>query len=182
MRVISGSARGRTLKAPAGRDIRPTSDKVRAAIFNILVASADGPELEGARVLDLFAGTGALAIEALSRGAASAVLVDEDARALDALTANLASTKLAHRAKVMRRDLEKRPPADLGAFDVVFADPPYALVEGSRALAALAPCVAPGGVAVVEHDADTESPAIAGLVAADRREYGSTGITFYRRG
>lgn len=182
MRVISGSARGRALKAPAGRDIRPTSDKVRAAIFNILVASADGPELEGARVLDLFAGTGALAIEALSRGAGSAVLVEEDARALDAINANLASTKLADRAKVMRRDLEKRPPSDLGDFDVVFVDPPYALVEGSRALAALGACVATAGVVILEHDSDTESPAIAGLVAADRREYGSTGITFYRRG
>ena len=71
---------------------------------------------------------------------------------------------------------------DTASFDVVFVDPPYALVEGSRALAALAACVAPGGVAVVEHDATTASPAIAGLVGADRREYGSTGVTFYRRG
>ena len=182
VRIISGSARGRRLKAPKGLDVRPTSDKVRGAVFNILAAWPD-PRVafEGARVLDLVAGTGAVALEALSRGAASAVFVDASAQALDAVRENLALTGFTERARVVRRDLERGSTAELGAFDLVFVDPPYDLVASSRAVQGLAANIAPGGIAMVEHDADTPSPPIAGLEPVDRREYGSTGITFYRR-
>lgn len=179
MRIISGSARGRRLKAPKGLDVRPTSDKVRGAIFNILVADPE-VAIEGASVLDLFAGTGALGLEALSRGAASAVFVDGSARSLDAVRENLALTGFAERGRMVRRDLERTAAAELGAFDLVFVDPPYDLVEKSRAVLGLAANLAPGGIALLEHDARTPSPPIAGLEPVDRREYGSTGITFYR--
>jgi 16S rRNA (guanine966-N2)-methyltransferase len=177
VRVIAGSARGRTLKAPKGMDVRPTSDKVRGAIFNIL---GSWPELsvEGARVLDLFAGTGALGIEALSRGAAHATFVERDRHALAALRANLEATGFDASSEVVERDAEKL--ADAGKFRLVFVDPPYDLVARSRAIASLASRLEPGGIAVVEHATRDPSPAVPGLAAADARRYGSTAVTFYR--
>ncbi len=159
--------------------MRPTSDKVRGAVFNIL-AGGDERRFAGARVLDLFAGTGALGIEALSRGAKSAVFLETDGRALDALRDNLRRTGFEGSARALRRDAE-RDLGDLGRFDLVFVDPPYALVPRSRAIASLPGLLAPGGSAVVEHATDAEPPTPAGLAAVDRRRYGSTGVTFYAR-
>ena len=120
MRVVSGTARGRKLVAPKGDATRPTSDFVREAIFNALRAHAD---LDGAAVLDLFAGTGALGIEALSRGAAHATFVESHRAALAALRTNLEATGFAERATILAADATK---ATLPAVDVAFADPPYA--------------------------------------------------------
>src|SRR5688500_13537138 len=149
MRVIAGSARGRKLKTPKGDAVRPTSDKVRGAIFSILLARRP---LEGATVLDLFAGTGALGIEALSRGAKTAVFVEKDSRTAALIEENLAATGFTERGRVIRVDAERFPLGDLPPFDFVFADPPYALVQESRAVAAMGPLLATGGIALVEHD------------------------------
>jgi 16S rRNA (guanine966-N2)-methyltransferase len=179
MRVIAGSARGRRLKTPKGTSVRPTSDKVRGAIFSILTSQRD---LVDASVLDLFAGTGALGIEALSRGAARAVFVEKDTRTAALVTENLVLTGFDSSAKVIRADADKLDLASLGRFDLVFADPPYALVLTSRALARIGEVIADGGLAIVEHAIDAPPPTPSGLEAFDRREYGDTCITFYRRG
>lgn len=178
VRVIAGTARGRRLKTPKGTSVRPTSDKVRGAIFNILLSQRD---LTDTSVLDLFAGTGALGIEALSRGAARAVFVEKDGRTAELISDNLAVTGFTDVSRVMRADAERLSLASLGTFDLVFADPPYALVLESRALGGLAVTLSEGGVAVVEHGIDAPPPVPAGLEAFDAREYGDTGITFYRR-
>lgn len=159
--------------------MRPTSDKVRGAIFSILLSQRD---LQDTSVLDLFAGTGALGIEALSRGASRAVFVEKDPRTAALVTENLVLTRFDEISKVVKADAEKLDLASLGTFDLVFADPPYALVLTSRALAKLGDALAEGGVAVVEHGIDAPPPTPAGLVAFDRREYGDTGITFFKRG
>jgi 16S rRNA (guanine966-N2)-methyltransferase len=178
MRVIAGTARGRRLKTPKGTSVRPTSDKVRGAIFSILLSQRD---LTGAAVLDLFAGTGALGIEALSRGAASGVFVEKDTRTAALIEENLQVTGFTAVARVVRADAERLNLASLGRFDLVFADPPYALVLESRALGAIASLLADAGVAVVEHGIEAPPPTPVGLEAFDRREYGDTGVTFYRR-
>jgi 16S rRNA (guanine966-N2)-methyltransferase len=121
MRVVAGTAKGRPLVAPAGTDTRPTSDRVREAIFNAL-GSLDA--VEGANVLDLFAGSGALGIEALSRGAHSATFVDTSAKAIDAVTTNLAATGLT--GTVIRADAHRY---DDGPFDLALLDPPYATTD-----------------------------------------------------
>jgi 16S rRNA (guanine966-N2)-methyltransferase len=117
MRVVAGEYRGRRLQAPRGTSVRPTSDRVREALFSIL------GDIEGLRVLDLFAGSGALAIEALSRGAASATLVENDRAALDAIRANLAPLEGAN-AEIVRADALAWLGGRRGPFDLVFADPP----------------------------------------------------------
>ena len=181
MRVISGSAKGRRLKVPADSEIRPTSDKVRSALFNILHVSADGPDLVGARVLDLFAGTGSLGIEALSRGARHATFVEKDKRIAETLAINLITTKFSAQATLLVRDAEALPkPVLEGPYDLVFVDPPYASVASSRVIGALGSLLAPGGVAIVEHSFDGPPATPEGLVAADVRRYGSTGVTFFR--
>ena len=164
-----------------GADVRPTSDKVRAAIFNILHVSADGPELEGARVLDLYAGTGALGIEALSRGAVHAVFVEKDPKTAETIVRNLATTKFAAQGTVIVRDADALPKPVLdGPYDIIFVDPPYALVQSSRVIPALGGMLAPGGVALVEHAPEAPPAVPEGLVAADVRRYGSTAVTFFR--
>ena len=127
MRVVGGTARGRRLVAPAGDKTRPTSDRVREAVFNALWSRG---VLDGARVVDLFAGSGALGVEALSRGAAEATFVDRDAAARRAIAANLATTGLADRATVVGQPVERflaaRAAAGERPFDLAFCDPPYA--------------------------------------------------------
>ena len=134
MRVVAGLAGGRRLRAPVGRQVRPTSERVREALFNAL-GSLDA--VEGATVLDLFAGTGALGIEALSRGAASAVFVDADARAVAAVKQNLRDTGLAERARVVQADVLKYLAGGRAPVDLAFADPPYAFDGWPRLLAVL---------------------------------------------
>lgn len=126
MRVVAGVAGGRRLRAPAGRKVRPTSERVREALFNSL-GSLDA--IEGAGVLDLFAGTGALGIEALSRGAASATFVEADLRAVRAIEENLALTGLGERARVVHADVVRFLAGGPEPVDVAFADPPYAFTD-----------------------------------------------------
>jgi 16S rRNA (guanine966-N2)-methyltransferase len=143
MRVVAGLAGGRRLQAPAGRQVRPTSERVREALFNAL-GSMDA--LAGATVLDLFAGTGALGIEALSRGAMAATFVDADARSIAAIKANLRATGLAEQSRVVQADvfrfLTDTPPAGV---DIAFADPPYAFDAWPRLLDLL-----PAGLVAIE--------------------------------
>ena len=157
--------------------MRPTSDKVRGAIFNIIVSRWG--ELDGVRVLDIFAGTGALGIEALSRGAKSAMFVEKDRKAVMVIEANLEACGL--KGTVISRDAEKLDLASLGRFDLIFIDPPYELVPASKAIGTVATALNARGLVVVEHALDAPPPVPRGLVADDAREYGSTGVTFYRR-
>jgi 16S rRNA (guanine(966)-N(2))-methyltransferase RsmD len=175
-RIIAGSARGRRLAAPRGSATRPTSDKVRGAIFNVL-----GQFFEGGEVLDLYAGTGALALEALSRGCARAVCVEADREAAEVLRGNAEACGFGDRVDIRRARVEEAlPRLPRGAFALAFLDPPYA--DGPEvALAALAGLLAPGGRAIAEHDARHPPPdAPHGLALVDRRRYGSTGVSIYR--
>ena len=177
MRIVAGTARGRRLLAPAGGTTRPTSDKVRGAVFNLL-----GQFFAGGAVLDLYAGTGALALEALSRGCARAVCVEADRRAVEALRRNADACGFADRVEIrLERVAEAAGRLPREAFDLAFVDPPYA--EGPEAaLAGLAGLLRPGGRAVAEHDARRPPPDRVGpLALEDRRAYGDTGISIYRR-
>jgi 16S rRNA (guanine966-N2)-methyltransferase len=185
VRVIGGRLGGRRLVAPEGDGTRPTSDRVREAIFNIL-----GPPPDGARVLDLFAGAGALGIEALSRGAGFALFVDQARSARRCVEQNLATLGLSAAARVVAGDA-RRVLADLGrtttaAFDWAFVDPPYASDLAATALAALGASDAllgAGAVVVVEHDRRTAlDPSYGALALDDQRRYGDTAVSFYRRG
>jgi 16S rRNA (guanine966-N2)-methyltransferase len=184
MRLTGGTDRGRKLRGPRGTGTRPTASRVRQAIFNIL-----GPPSPDAPVLDLYAGTGALGIEALSRGAPKAVFVERDQRALAALGRNLRELGLDSRAVIaggsVHSVLPRLDPAEVGGgFAWVFVDPPYASDEAERTLAALAGCgaLASGAVVIVEHDKRNVPPDAAGeLHLVDRRYYGDTGVSFFRR-
>jgi 16S rRNA (guanine966-N2)-methyltransferase len=179
MRVIAGSAGRLELQVPRGADIRPTQDKVRGAIFSIL-----GERTPDARVLDLFAGTGALGIEALSRGAASATLVEKHRACLACLHANLAHTHLESVARVVALDVSRFLAGDTGTYDLVFADPPYEKRRGTPPdtafFDALAARLAPGGVFVFEFHAPNPPPAPAPFSIASERRYGETGVWFLR--
>jgi 16S rRNA (guanine966-N2)-methyltransferase len=176
VRVVGGRLGGRRLRAVPGRDTRPTSDRVKEALFGVL-----GDRVEGARVLDLFAGTGALAIEALSRGAASAVLVEQAAPAVTVIRANLDALGLAGVATVRRTRAETylRTQRD-GPFDLVLLDPPYAAPVGLVAglLGRLArTALGPGAVVVVEAAARAEAPPWPpGLQPEPPRRYGDTAL------
>jgi 16S rRNA (guanine966-N2)-methyltransferase len=179
MRLVGGDLRGRRLEAPAGREIRPTSDRTREAIFNILAHADWAPEIEGARVLDAFCGTGALGLEALSRGASHAVFMDQGREALDLVRRNIAALGIGDRSAVLRADAV-RPPRAQAACTVVFLDPPYGKGLASTALNALIErgwCVS-GGVAVVE--TGLEDPLDIDLERFDERVYGDTRVYFLR--
>lgn len=171
MRIIAGQWRGRPLKAPAGIDTRPTSDRAREALFSMLVSRIGS--FEGLKVCDLFAGTGALGIEALSRGAAHCTFVENDRAALEALKANIAT--LGASATVRAQAAEH---AGGGPFDLVFADPPYGSGLGQRALAQI--ILAPGGWASLE-TAKTEAAVVDGLEVITERVYGKARIMLFRR-
>jgi 16S rRNA (guanine(966)-N(2))-methyltransferase RsmD len=184
MRITGGTFRSRAIRAPRGQATRPTSDRVREALFGILGSAG---AVEGARVLDLYAGTGALAIEALSRGAADAVLVESGREALVALRANLATLGLEARARVIAADVREglRRLASAGPFDLVLADPPWALVDAGDAPHALSQLaasrlVAVDAVVVLEHAARSQPPEIEGLARGETRRYGDTALTFYK--
>jgi 16S rRNA (guanine966-N2)-methyltransferase len=176
MRVVAGRLGGRRLRAVPGSATRPTSDRVREALFSVL-----GSRVEGARVLDLFAGTGALAIEALSRGAASAVLVEQSAQATAVIRANLEALDLAAVATVRRTKVEVylRGQRD-GPFDLVFLDPPYALPVGLLAgmlVRLTRVALAPGAVLALESSARAEPPPWPPDLHPDHpRRYGDTAL------
>jgi 16S rRNA (guanine(966)-N(2))-methyltransferase RsmD len=176
VRIIGGLLGGRRLRAPRGAATRPTADRVRQAIFNILGA------VDGARVLDLFAGTGALAHEALSRGAAAAVLVDVAAEAVRCARDNAAELGHAGRVRIVRGAVGPSLARLAGPFELVFLDPPYAdaAAVAVPALAALPPLLAPGARVVVEHDRRSAPPDEVGALALeDRRRYGDIEVSFY---
>jgi 16S rRNA (guanine(966)-N(2))-methyltransferase RsmD len=176
-RIIAGAARGRRLAAPKGVGTRPTSEKVRGAVMNLL-----GQFFDGGDVLDLYAGTGAFALEALSRGAARAVCVEADRHAVEVIHKNAATCGFGDRLEVRVGRVEavvpRLPP---GAFALLFVDPPYA--DGpEQALTLAGDRLAPGGLAVAEHDARRPPPdRIGPLALRDRRAYGGTGISIYAR-
>lgn len=176
-RIIAGIARGRRLAALRGNATRPTSDKVRGAVFNLL-----GQFFDGGDVLDLYAGTGALALEALSRGAGRAVCVESDREAAELVRENAEACGFADRVEVVcGRVPEALGRLARGRFALAFVDPPYAEGPGA-ALAAIPLLLAPGGRAVAEHD-EKAPPEVryGGLVLEDRRRYGGTGISIYLR-
>lgn len=184
MRVIAGSARGRQLTSFHGQAIRPTPDRVREALFSILFSRC-GP-LAGLRVLDLFAGTGALGIEALSRGAAHAWFVDSSLQAKRTIEANLQHCNLTGQASIIFRDVWKALPeiAAAAPFQLIFADPPYGQEAGSRLLAEIAhrEMLEPGGLLVLETACADPVPAdLPGLPLVDQRRYGITMIHLLQR-
>lgn len=178
MRVITGSARGMTLKAPEGLHTRPTTEKVKEAVFSALQF-----EIEGRRVLDLFAGSGQMGIEALSRGAANAVFVDADKTAACIIKENLQKTKLAPQATVMQTDVIAYLRMCVNVFDLAFLDPPYGTGLLQKALAGVEPLIAEGGAVVCEHPAGEPQPEAVGLLRTARQyHYGKTAVTVYRKG
>lgn len=175
MRIIAGEAKGRRLKAPEGRDTRPSSDKLRGALFNILY-----PRLAGSRVLDLFGGTGALALEALSRGAERAVIVDQSREAVRCIRENALAVLgdgYAARAVILQADYRKALEHLEGpAFDLVFLDPPYAMREAyGEALRRLkaAGLLAEDALAVLEVESGADIALPEGFIAVDQRRYGA---------
>ncbi|WP_245439960.1 16S rRNA (guanine(966)-N(2))-methyltransferase RsmD [Mesorhizobium sp. Z1-4] len=180
MRVVGGSLRGRTLVTPSSPAIRPTSDRTREAVFNILAHAREGG-LNGLRVLDLFAGTGAQGIEALSRGASACLFVEEAAEARGIIRDNVEAFGLTGVAKIFRRDATSLGSAGtIMPFDLVFADPPYGKGLGETALSAAREggWLKPGARAVLEEASSAAFALPAGFVLTDEREYGDTVIRF----
>lgn len=184
MRIVSGSAGGLQLKVPKGHKIRPTADQVREAIFNIITSRFT---LEGIAILDLFAGTGALGIESLSRGAQSAVFIDASPDAQRLILENLALTRFRRQGRLIRAYANKgiRVVEEQGLqFGGVFLDPPYDEGWVDKVLRALAhsTILEPNAWVVVEHSQhETGAEAYASLLLTDRRRYGTTGVSFYQR-
>lgn len=186
MRVIAGRLGGRKLVAPPGDATRPTADRVREALFSVLA------DIEGATVLDLFAGTGALGIEAVSRGAMHATFVESGRPALRALRQNLHTLGIEATTTVLPIPVEralKSAPWPPESFDLVFVDPPYVLVRNGRFSdvvgvamdRGLATALRPGGHAIVEHGSDERAPEVSGITLEQTRIYGDTALSFYLR-
>ena len=180
MRIVAGQYRGRTLKSPTWDGLRPTSDRLRETLFNIL-----GPSIGGARVLDGYAGTGAIGIEALSRGAASVTFVERDPRAVKLIAANLAALGAAADAKpvIIRAGLaDAIARLDGQVFDLIILDPPYAHTAAAEALDSAGALAAPGTRVVIEHAARHAPPdARAGLRRTRTVTAGDSALSFYER-
>ena len=182
MRIIAGALRGRRLVAPGVHSTRPTADRTRQAIFNVLEHAPWARPIEGARVADLFAGSGALGIEALSRGAASCLFVESERAAADAIERNLVDLGCADRARLVRADAS-RGLRGSGPFDLVFLDPPYGKSLDLAALAAAQPgWLAPEATVVIERGAAEPAPEVAGLERVDDRMWGAARVWFLRAG
>ena len=182
MRIVGGRLRGRSLVGPRSHAIRPTSDRLRETIFNILAHSYDDA-VEGARVLDLFAGTGAMGLEALSRGAAFALFVDDGAEARGIIRENVEALGLGRATRLFRRDATRMGAAGPNApFSLVFCDPPYGKDLAPRALASCAQggWLAPGALVVLEEAQDVEVSLPEGFEEVERRDYGETAVVFGR--
>jgi 16S rRNA (guanine966-N2)-methyltransferase len=174
MRVVAGMYGGRRLAAPAGSSTRPTSDRVREALFSVL-----GGSVQGARVLDLYAGSGALGIEALSRGAASVVFVDRSPRAVAAIRANLEALGIDAEVRRLEARAALRASARGDAYDLVFLDPPYRhAAELGRELSEALPAVLAPGARVVS-ESDRRDPLELALPLVDERRYGDTVIRIH---
>jgi 16S rRNA (guanine966-N2)-methyltransferase len=184
MRIVGGVFGGRLLVSPRSQAIRPTADRTRQAIFNMLEHRFQDC-LAGARVLDLFAGTGALGIEALSRGASFCLFVEEGVEGRALLRANIESFGLQGRTRIFRRDATRLGEAgNMPPFDLLFADPPYGRGLGERALASTlgGGWLRPGALCVVEESAEASFSVVAGFSLAEERRYGDTIIRFLRAG
>lgn len=182
MRIVAGRNRGKLLAEPEDRSIRPSSDRLRESVFNILYNHGLP---EGAMVLDVFAGTGAIGLEAFSRGAVRVALIEKDAAALKLIAENVKRVRGEGACIVLGRDATKpgAPPPGFKA-DVVFLDPPYGKGLSEQALAALdaAGWLSPGVIVIAEHERREEPVWPAGFVADDRRAYGKGAVTFLSRG
>ena len=179
MRIVGGTRRGRRLLPPRSSATRPTADRVRETLFNIL-----GQSLEGGDVLDLYAGTGALGLEALSRGAERAVLVDVAAEAADLCRRNASALGFEREVSVLRLRAERaveRLDREGRRFALAFADPPYAAKAGAWVVEAVGTLLAAGGTLVVEHDRREVLPEASGaLFKVDERRFGDTVVSLYR--
>jgi 16S rRNA (guanine966-N2)-methyltransferase len=182
MRIVGGRLGGRTLAAPKSQNVRPTSDRLREALFNILAHRYDDP-ITGARVLDLFAGTGALGLEAMSRGAAFALFIDDGAEARALIRQNVEALGLGGITRIFRRDATR-----LGAvhpnepFGLIFLDPPYRRGLAEKSLVSLRDggWLTPGALVIVEEATDAAFAAPEGYVEIERRCYDDTEFTFLR--
>lgn len=186
MRIIAGAFRGRALHAPPGEGTRPTSDRARQAVFNILEHAPWSPGLPDRRVIDLFAGSGALGFEALSRGAAFCLFVETDEAARGAIRENVDALGLFGATRVHRRsaiDLGQRPGADGPPFDLAFLDPPYGKGLGEQALGRLVEGGWLSADAIVVFERGSGEPALVadGFEALDARDYGAAKVWFLRR-
>lgn len=182
MRIIGGTSRGLHLtqvgEGDAKAHLRPTSDRVREAIFNLLINGGYGSPVAGARVLDVFAGTGALGLEALSRGAETATFLENGAAATALLRRNIGLMRAESRCEILKRDATK-PGANPGAaFDLVFLDPPYGKALGEAALAALTAWLAPEALVIWEESTPPHAPP--GFEQLDQRKYGDTLVTILK--
>ena len=173
MRVIAGTARGVSLTAPRGDATRPITDRVKETLFAIL-----GDRVPDARVLDLFAGSGAIGIEALSRGAERVDFVERDRNAMKALRSNLERTRLDEGAAVHELEVERFLASTNGEWDVVVLDPPYEVRAIVAPLRALVPHLAPGASVVIKHFWRAEAPDVEGLAVTRQRRFGETMLTF----
>jgi 16S rRNA (guanine966-N2)-methyltransferase len=185
MRIVSGDFRGKAIVTPPGDRTRPTSDRARQAVFNILEHAAWSPGLRERRVIDLFAGSGALGFEALSRGATFCLFVETDEAARGAIRENVDAMSLFGRTRVHRRDatdLGVRPGGDGPAFDLAFLDPPYAKGLGEQALARLTQggWLADGAVVVFERGADEAEFTVESFEQLDARDYGAARVHFLK--
>lgn len=177
MRVITGSARGRRLFAPEGLDVRPTTDKVKEAVF-----SAVQFELGGAYVLDLFAGSGQMGIEALSRGAERAVFVDNSPRAVKCINDNLRASGLNRQAEVISRDSFDYIRLTASMFDIIILDPPYNCGHVDKVLPLAAEKLNAGGSIICEYEASADTPtAPEGLTLRKTYKYGKINVTIFRK-
>jgi 16S rRNA (guanine966-N2)-methyltransferase len=185
MRIVSGQYRGKAIVTPPGEVTRPTSDRARQAVFNILEHAAWAPELHGARVIDVFAGSGALGLEALSRGAAFCLFVETDDAARGAIRENIDALQLFGVTRVHRRDatdLGPRPASAGAPFNLAFLDPPYAKGLGEKAVAELKAggWLAPGAILMFERGRGEADPVLDGFELLDTREYGAARVLFLK--
>jgi 16S rRNA (guanine966-N2)-methyltransferase len=186
MRIVAGAFKGRSIVAPKGRNTRPTADRTRESIFNVLAHASWAPSLDGVRVIDLFAGSGALGFEALSRGASFALFVETDAAARGAIRENAEALGAMGITRIHRRDATAlgEKPAGLGApFDLAFLDPPYGqgLVAPALEMLAGGAWLSDEAIAVVETGADEDDVSVEGFTVEDVRTYGEAKVSFLKR-
>jgi 16S rRNA (guanine966-N2)-methyltransferase len=183
LRIVSGRFKGRAVEAPPGKGTRPTSDRARQALFDVIAHAAWARDLDGARVIDLFAGSGALGLEALSRGASFCLFVETDEAARGSIRENIDALNLFGETRVHRRDatdLGPRPASAGGPFDIAFLDPPYRQGLGERAIAELmaGSWLAPEALIVLERAAGEPALDIPGVALIDARTWGAAQVAF----
>ncbi|HEY1415822.1 MAG TPA: 16S rRNA (guanine(966)-N(2))-methyltransferase RsmD [Caulobacteraceae bacterium] len=181
MRIVAGAQRGRVLVAPKGHSTRPTADRTRQALFNVLEHAPWGRLVLGARVIDLFAGSGALGLEALSRGAVFCLFVENDGAAREAIAANLAALRVTDRARVLAADAARLSQMTDHPFDLAFLDPPYNRGLAEASLPTLAAHLAAAALVTVERGADERPLAVNGYELLDERRWGAAKVAFLKR-